>query len=59
MYSRPLVQHLGTKEDTVPGQQTTLWLAIHESMTEESMILCAEYCGDAHSIMAAKLVAHN
>ena len=55
----PWFQHLGTKEDTVPGMQTTLWLAISDQMTEESMVLCAEYCGDAHSIMAAKLVAHN
>ena len=55
----PWFQHLGTKEDTLPGQQTTLWLPISETMTEESMVLCAEYCGDAHSVMAAKLIAHN
>jgi len=55
----PWFQHLGNKEDILPGQQTTLWLTISESMAEESMVLCAEYCGDAHSIMAAKLVAHN
>ena len=54
----PWFQHLGNKEDAVPGQTTTLWLTIVDSMTDESMILCAEYCGDAHSIMAAKLEAH-
>ena len=32
-------QHLGTKEDTLPGQQTTLWLPISDSMTDESMVL--------------------
>jgi heme/copper-type cytochrome/quinol oxidase subunit 2 len=52
----PWFQHLGTKEDVLPGQETHLWLPIVDSMTSESMMLCAEYCGDAHSIMAAKLV---
>ena len=55
----PWFQHLGTKEDVLPGQQTTLWLPIFDSMAAESMVMCAEYCGDAHSVMAAKLVVHN
>jgi len=55
----PWFQHLGTKEDTLPGMETTLWLPINDDLTRESMILCAEYCGDAHSIMAAKLEVHN
>ena len=28
----PWFQHLGTKEDTLPGQTTTLWLTIVDSM---------------------------
>ena len=55
----PWFQHLGTKEDTVPGQYTQLWLPIPLEMTDESMILCAEYCGDAHSVMAGKLSIHD
>ena len=53
----PWFQHLGTKEDVLPGQETYLWLPIFDDLTTDSMMLCAEYCGDAHSIMAAKLVA--
>ena len=55
----PWFQHLGTKEDTVPGQNTQLWLPIPLEMSDESMILCAEYCGDAHSVMAGKLSIHD
>ena len=55
----PWFQHLGTKEDTLPGQETYLWMPILDSLQTESMMLCAEYCGDAHSIMAAKLEVHN
>ena len=55
----PWFQHLGNKEDVLPGQVTSLWLPIIDTMTLESMVLCAEYCGDAHSIMAAKLEVHD
>ncbi|MCH2428568.1 MAG: hypothetical protein MK168_04470 [Candidatus Thalassarchaeum sp.] len=53
----PWFQHLGNKEDVLPGQETNMWMPIFDTVTPESMMLCAEYCGDAHSIMAAKLVA--
>ncbi len=55
----PWFQHLGTKEDTIPNTVTNLWLTINDDLTSDSMILCAEYCGDAHSVMAAKLEVHN
>ena len=45
------------KEDVLQGQVTDLWLPVTES--GDSMILCAEYCGDAHSVMAAVLSIHN
>ncbi|MDP7002303.1 MAG: hypothetical protein QF911_01845 [Candidatus Thalassarchaeaceae archaeon] len=47
---------LATKEDVLQGQQTFLWLPVIES--GESMMLCAEYCGDAHSVMSAVLSVH-
>jgi cytochrome c oxidase subunit 2 len=53
----PWFLNLGTKEDVLQGQQGTLWLPVTES--GDSMILCAEYCGDAHSVMAAVLSIHN
>lgn len=53
----PWVQVLGVKEDVLPSQKTTLWLPMNE--VGESMILCTEYCGDAHSIMSAGVFVHN
>jgi len=53
----PWFLNLGTKEDVLRGQQTSLWLPVTD--TGDSMILCAEYCGDAHSVMAAILSVHN
>ncbi len=53
----PWFLNLGMKEDVLQGQVTDLWLPVTES--GDSMILCAEYCGDAHSVMAAVLSIHN
>ena len=40
-------------EDVVPGQVTYLWLpAIEEG---DSLMLCAEYCGDNHAYMTAQV----
>ena len=55
----PWVQTIGTKEDVLPGQKTTLWLPVTDIDMGTSMILCTEYCGDAHSIMSAGLLVHN
>ena len=52
----PWVQILGVKEDVQPSHKTTLWLPMIEA--SESMILCTEYCGDAHSVMSAGLSVH-
>jgi heme/copper-type cytochrome/quinol oxidase subunit 2 len=52
----PWFLELATKEDVLPGQQTALWLPITEG--GDSIILCAEYCGDAHSVMAGILSVH-
>ena len=57
---------MGVKEDTLYGAQigpseynwpTTLWLPISD-IVDDQIILCTEYCGDAHSVMAGKLVVH-
>jgi cytochrome c oxidase subunit 2 len=42
------------KQDVVPGRYSTLWFEATE--VGEYPILCAEYCGDLHSRMFAKLV---
>jgi cytochrome c oxidase subunit 2 len=42
------------KQDMVPGQYTTLYL--HPDKAGTYYILCAEYCGVAHSTMRAKLI---
>ena len=49
---------LGTKEDVLYGQDTSLWLTVVEG-TSDQVILCTEYCGDAHSVMAAMLNVHS
>jgi cytochrome c oxidase subunit II len=43
-----------TKADAVPGRYATLWFKADK--IGEFPILCAEYCGDLHSQMLAKLV---
>lgn len=43
------------KEDCVPGRQNRAWFQAEREGTYD--ILCAEYCGDQHSTMLAKLVA--
>jgi len=57
---------MGVKEDTLYGAEigpseyewpTTLWLPISSEVGDQ-IILCTEYCGDAHSVMAGKLVVH-
>lgn len=42
------------KQDVVPGKYSTLWFKADQ--TGEYPVLCAEYCGDLHSQMLAKLV---
>jgi len=43
----------GMMEDIVPGQVTYLWLpAIEEG---DSLMLCAEFCGDNHAYMTAQV----
>lgn len=41
------------KQDVIPGRYTTLWF--NASELGEFPVFCAEYCGDAHSNMLAKL----
>ena len=49
----PKFNGFGMMEDIVPGQVTYLWLpAIEEG---DSLMLCAEYCGDNHAYMTAQI----
>ena len=49
----PKFNGFGMMEDIVPGQVTFLWLpAIEEG---DSLMLCAEYCGDNHAYMTAQI----
>ena len=49
----PKFNGFGMMEDVVPGQVTYLWLpAIEEG---DSLMLCAEYCGDNHPYMTAQI----
>ena len=41
------------KQDVVPGRYTTLWF--HPNKIGDYQIFCAEYCGDQHSGMLAKV----
>lgn len=41
------------KQDVLPGRYTTLWFQATEA--GEHQVLCAEYCGTAHSQMLAKV----
>ena len=47
------IPNLRVKQDTVPGRYTTLWFT--PTLTGEFPIFCAEYCGQQHSLMVAKL----
>ena len=53
----PWFLELSTKEDVLQGQKTTMWLPMTEA--GESLILCTEYCGDSHSLMAAVVSVHS
>ena len=49
----PKFNGFGMMEDVVPGQVPYLWLpAIEEG---DSLMLCAEYCGDNHAYMTAQI----
>jgi cytochrome c oxidase subunit 2 len=47
------IPNLRIKQDVVPGRYTTLWFKAEK--TGVFPIFCAEYCGDLHSQMLAKL----
>ncbi|MDP6857186.1 MAG: hypothetical protein QGH13_06620 [Candidatus Thalassarchaeaceae archaeon] len=62
----PWFVKFGVKEDTVPGLETAMWIApTCESSNcggeggESSLILCTEYCGDAHAYMAAIVTVYS
>ena len=49
----PKFNGFGMMEDVVPGQVTYLWLpAIEEG---DSLMLCAEFCGDNHAYMTGQI----
>jgi cytochrome c oxidase subunit 2 len=48
------IPNLRVKQDVVPGRYATLWFNARKE--GEYPVLCAEYCGDLHSQMLAKLV---
>ncbi len=48
------VPALRIKQDTVPGMTTYAWFKATQPGTYD--ILCAEYCGERHSAMLAKLI---
>jgi cytochrome c oxidase subunit 2 len=48
------IPNLRVKQDVVPGSYSTLWFEANKIGTYP--VLCAEYCGDLHSQMLAKLV---
>ncbi len=48
------IPNLRVKQDVVPGSYATLWFEANK--VGEYPIFCAEYCGDLHSKMMAKLV---
>lgn len=47
------IPNLRIKQDVLPGRYTTLWFKAEK--IGDFPILCAEYCGDLHSQMLAKL----
>ena len=44
------------KMDVLPGRYTTTWF--QATQLGEFEVMCAEYCGDGHSRMMAKVVVH-
>jgi heme/copper-type cytochrome/quinol oxidase subunit 2 len=44
---------IGTKEDVVPNEITTLWLT--PTTLGSTLILCTEYCGQDHAYMIAQI----
>lgn len=48
------IPNLRVKQDVVPGRYSTLWFEADQ--VGEFPIFCAEYCGDLHSQMMAKLI---
>ncbi|MCH2267797.1 MAG: hypothetical protein DSY41_00475 [Candidatus Poseidoniales archaeon] len=49
----PKFTNFGIMEDVVPGQNTYLWLPATEEVA--FLMMCAEYCGDNHAYMTAKI----
>lgn len=47
------VPHFRTKEDMIPGRWTYIYFIAKEPGTYP--VYCAEYCGDSHSLMLAKV----
>lgn len=47
------IPNLRVKQDVVPGRRSTLWFTADRM--GDFPVLCAEYCGDLHSQMLAKL----
>lgn len=47
------IPNMRVKQDVVPGRYTTLWF--EPNQLGEFPVLCAEYCGDLHSNMLAKV----
>lgn len=45
------------KQDVLPNRYTSLWFEATE--TGESVVFCAEYCGNAHSNMMAAAFVHS
>jgi cytochrome c oxidase subunit II len=51
------IPNFRVKQDVVPGRYTTLWFEPTE--LGEFPVFCAEYCGDQHSSMLAKVKVMN
>ena len=49
----PFIPEWGIKEDTVPGIETSMSFTPKETGTFD--LFCAEYCGQQHSKMLAKV----
>jgi cytochrome c oxidase subunit 2 len=49
------VPEFRVKKDVIPGRTTELWFEAREPGTYQ--VFCAEYCGEGHSTMRARLVA--
>lgn len=47
------VPEFRAKQDVVPGMYSTMWFTA--TQTGETAVECAEYCGDSHSMMLAKV----